>query len=78
MKEENIKKYFWDVDFKSLKLKNKRIYILKRLLEYGDQKAIKWAWLNFSKQEWNDALKSREVSPATKNFWSALLRLKRK
>lgn len=72
-----LKKYFWDVDFKTLDYKKDRIYILKRLLEYGNSRAISWAWKKYAKRDWREALKSREVSPMTKNFWRLLIDFKK-
>lgn len=69
----HIKKYFWEIDTKKLDLKKRKVYILKRLLEYGDPRAISWAWKTFAKKDWNESLKSREISPITKDFWKSLL-----
>lgn len=72
-----IKKYFWDINTNKLDLNKRKIYILKRLLEYGNPRAINWAWKTFSKKDWLEALKSREVSRPVKNFWESLLLQKR-
>lgn len=77
MLPKNIKKYFWDIDTEKIDLNERRIYILKRLVEYGDPAAISWAWKTFSKKDWFFALKSREVSLSTKNFWASLLSFKK-
>lgn len=77
MLPKNFKQYFWEIDTQKLDFKKRKIYILKRLLEYGDPRAISWAWKTFSKKDWKSALKSREVSLVTKNFWSSLLSLKK-
>lgn len=78
MVENILKKYFWDVDFKELDLNKDQVYILKRILEYGDERAVAWAWKNFGKKYWVEALKSREVSPVTRNFWTSLVAFKNK
>lgn len=72
-----IKKYFWEVDTNDLDPKKWKIYILTRLLEYGSPKAISWAWKSFSKKDWIKALKSREISLITKNFWLPILSKKK-
>lgn len=77
MLPKDLKKYFWEIDAERLDIGKKRIYVLKRLLEYGDPDAISWAWKNFSKKDWLTALKSREVSLLTKKFWISLLSLKK-
>jgi len=38
---EFLKKYFWDVDFSKLDKEAYSQFIIERILEYGDQKAIK-------------------------------------
>lgn len=74
---EAVKKYFWEVDSDKLDFKKRKVYILKRLLEYGNPKALSWAWKTFSKKDWLEALESREVSRSVKNFWKSLLSQKR-
>jgi hypothetical protein len=78
MIKAELKKYFWDVDFKNLDINKRKIYVLRRLLEYGNPDAIRWIWKNFTKKDWSDALKGREISLSTKNFWRTLIRLKTK
>ena len=78
MKTAMLKKYFWDIDFENLDVNKRKIYVLRRLLEYGDSDAIRWAWKKFTKHDWRIALKGKEISPATKNFWATLISLKSK
>lgn len=66
--------YFWEIDQKKLDVAKREHYILTRLLEYGDQDAIRWAWRNFGKQAWQEALRSRDVSKRTRLFWESLVR----
>lgn len=68
-----LKKYFWEVDTKKLDPEKHPEYVIARILEYGNTRAIKWAWLNFSKKHWRSALKLREVSPKSKSFWLPIL-----
>ncbi|MFH1288359.1 MAG: hypothetical protein ABII25_06650 [bacterium] len=71
-----LKKYFWDVSFEKIDLKKSRAYIVKRLLEYGDGKAIKWMWHNFEKTEVKDVLSnSRGFSVKSANFWALILNI---
>jgi len=72
-----IKKYFWEVDTKKLDPRKYPEYVIARILEYGDPRAIKWIWQSFSKKEWLAALKLREVSRKTKIFWPPLLSRKK-
>jgi len=70
---ENIKKYFWEADKGKLNLAANSVYIAKRLIELGRPEAIKWAWKNLSRNDWQIALRSRDVSSTTKNFWQSFL-----
>ena len=72
-----LKKYFWEVDTRKLDPQKRPEYIVARILEFGDPSAIKWIWRSFSKKEWRAALKLREVSGKTRNFWSPLLSRKK-
>lgn len=73
-----LKKYFWDVDFKKIDLGKDRIYILKRILEYGNEDAVKWMWRNFKKSEIKFALCNfRGYSLKSANFWAFILGIKR-
>ena len=73
-----VKKYFWEVDADKIDFNKRRVYILKRLLEYGNPKVVGWAWRIFSKKNWLEALRSREISPMTRDFWLSLLSKKKK
>lgn len=66
-----VKKYFWEIDTDKLDIYKDKPYITTRLLEYGDQNAIKWLLLNMSKQRIKQSLlKTREISQKSANFWS--------
>lgn len=66
----NIKKYLWDTDLKSFSFGNSSL-LIERLLEFGDEKAIKWLFQNFSKENIILILKkSRKISPKTGNFFA--------
>lgn len=69
-----LKEYFWDVDFNKLDFVERKIYILKRILEYGDEKAVAWMWKNFKKQEIRQSLTGfRSYSQKSANFWALIL-----
>jgi hypothetical protein len=71
-----LKKYFWDIDFNTLDLKKDHFYIITRLLEYGNIKAIRWLFKNTSQSKIKETiLKSRELSPKTVNFWNLFFNL---
>jgi len=75
---KSLQKYFWEVEFKKIDLDNRRVYVLKRILEYGDEKAVRWMWKNFKKEEIKDALSNfRGYSLKTANFWAVILDIKK-
>lgn len=71
-----LKQYFWDVDFKSIDLQKSKILILKRILEIGDIKAVKWLIKHYSKEDIkNLILTSDDLTPKTANFWAFYLQV---
>jgi hypothetical protein len=69
-------KYFWDVEFKKMDFDDHKLYILKRILEYGDREAVAWMWKNFKKEEIKNALCNfRGYSLKTANFWAFILKI---
>ena len=73
-----LKKYFWDVDFTKINADKSKVYVLKRILEYGDSRAVQWMWKNFKKKDVKNTLcESRGFSQKTANFWAFLLNIPR-
>ncbi len=71
---EFLSKYFWDVEFRQIDLEKRRVYVLRRILEYGDERAVAWMWKNFEKSEIKNVLcKFRGYSKKSANFWTLLL-----
>ncbi len=71
-----LEQYFWDVDFKKLTFQKSKTFILKRVLDRGDDKAVKWLLKHYSKEDITQLLlTSRDLSPKTANFWADLLSL---
>ena len=71
--------YFWDIDAFKLNPSKRPDYIIQRLLEMGDIKAIRWVRRNFSKRQIEENLcQSRQLTQKTANFWSLLLGVKKK
>jgi len=68
-----LKKYFWDVAFEKLNLETHPEFILERILEYGDEKAVKWMKETFSRDEIANILfHFRGISPKTANYWALI------
>jgi len=71
---EFLRSYFWDVKFEDLDLKKSRTFILKRVLDRGDTKALSWVRQNYTNQEIEKLLlTTRDISPKTANFWALFL-----
>jgi len=74
----DLKKYFWDVNFTELKPQGKQVYIIKRILEYGDKPAIDWMFKNFKRSEIKNALCNfRGYSQKSANYWAFILNIKK-
>ncbi|HLD38456.1 MAG: hypothetical protein A3D75_01590 [Candidatus Levybacteria bacterium RIFCSPHIGHO2_02_FULL_37_18] len=71
---QNFKKYFWDTDFNSLNIEKHKKYIIERILELGDDEAVKWLNNVFKKDEIINTLKtSRTISRKSLNFWNLII-----
>ena len=75
---QSLKKYFWDVNPLTLNKKIHPQFIIERILEYGDEKALKWLRENFTLNEIKSILyKSKNLSRKSANFWQFIFNLKR-
>ncbi len=73
-----LEKYFWEVEFKKIDLEKYRIYVLRRLLDYGDEEAISWMWKNFTEAEIKNILYNyRDLSLKSANFWAVIVDVKK-
>lgn len=65
-----LKKYFWDCDFKELTIEKYPKFIIERILNYGKEKEIKWLRENIEEDYFkNVALTSRRLDRKTANYW---------
>lgn len=71
-----LKQYFWDVDFEKLELETSKTFILKRVLDRGNDKALKWLLKHYTKNDIRELLlTTRDLSAKTANFWADLLNI---
>lgn len=71
---QNIKRFFWDIDFSKLDFEKNSEYVIARILEYGDPEAIKWLFETYDKKTIKKVLMNqRGFSKKTANFWSKIL-----
>jgi len=74
MDQKNIRKYFWDVDFKKMNLKDRTFFVIERILEMGDKKATSWMFKNYGGNEITNVLNSsRRLSKRSQNYWKLIL-----
>lgn len=66
--------YFWETDFASLRLPERQTYVIERVLEYGDDRAIRWLKATFTPETIADVVRhSRRISENTANLWALML-----
>ena len=74
-----LKQYFWDIDFAKLDYRIHPRFVIERILEYGNEKAIRWMKQNFTKDDVAYVLfHLRGVSPKSANFWALIFGIDRK
>lgn len=75
---EELKKYFWDTEFKELDMRKNKRYIISRLYCYGDLKALRWIKENYSNKDIEDvARNSRNLKPLVANYLRQQFNLKK-
>jgi hypothetical protein len=75
-KEENIPRaFFWDSDLARLDLQENKEYIIERVLDLGDDKAVRWLFSNYPRSDIEEVLAaSRRISRKSSNYWSIILK----
>ena len=70
--------FFWEIDFARLQLSEREDYIIERLLEYGDDRAIHWLKATFPPEVIARVVRrSRCLSRNTANLWGLMLNIPR-
>jgi len=80
MKQETLpiflQKYFWDVNFSDVKKVENSQFIIERILEHGNKRAISWLFKNYFHKEIKEVIyKTRFLSPRSLFFWTIFLNL---
>ena len=74
----SLKKYFWDADVPGITGANAP-YVIERILEYGDIRAVRWLFTHATKAQIRGTLmKLRGFSPQTVNFSRIVLDIDKK
>ena len=67
---EYLRPFFWDVDFRNLSVKDSSYFIISRLMEHGDEAAMRFLLKTFHPAEMIHVLKSsRSLSRRSRTFW---------
>ncbi|HIE53138.1 MAG TPA: hypothetical protein EYP85_15410 [Armatimonadetes bacterium] len=75
---ESLHRYFWDVKAETLDADRYAQFVMERLLEYGDEEALRWLYKRFGRQRIREVVcHSRRLSRRTANFWRLLLDIPR-
>ncbi|HTD53926.1 MAG TPA: hypothetical protein VK670_00985 [Silvibacterium sp.] len=62
---------FWDTDLNAFKPEAYPDYTIFRVLEYGDEEAVRWMRRTFAEAEIRRVLSTeRRLSPKSANFWA--------
>lgn len=76
---EFLRPLFWDVDFDQLRIPGHERYIIERILELGDDVAVRWAWCTFGPEAITQTVRrSRAISPNTASLWALILGIPRR
>lgn len=69
----HIQKYFWDINSKGLEPKRYPEYVMERILEFGDKKAVDWLKKTYGERKIKNTLGKLKLSSKSKNYWKQTL-----
>ncbi len=71
MLPENLHRYFWENKPDDIDQAKHSAYIIERLLEHGNDEAVRWVITTYSRSEVAEVvLQSKRISRKTGNFWA--------
>lgn len=74
-----LKPYFWEIDFKRLDADKYPRYVIERILDYGDESALRWLGKNFALSEVRKVVcQTRALSMRSVYFWVTVLGVDKK
>ncbi len=72
----SLHRYFWDIDVRKLNPQSRPQYVIQRLLEIGDDEAVRWVRKNYSEEQIRETIRERRgFSPKTAQFWASFLKI---
>jgi hypothetical protein len=73
-----LKPFFWESPLARIHPRRHWFYIIERLIEYGDDRAIHWLKRRYSPEEIAEVVRaSRAISRNTANLWALILKIPR-
>lgn len=73
-----LKPYFWETDLSRINRRRHEFYLIERVIEYGDDRAIRWLRHNYRPAQIARVVRSsRAISPNTANLWALTLKIPR-
>jgi len=74
MIDKSLHAFFWDADPSQIDTRKNKAYIIERLLELGDERAVHWLFSTYSLEEIRRVLNnSRSLFPKSRRFWEIML-----
>ena len=71
---EFLRFFFWDVEFKELEVEKHAFLVIKRVLDRGNLRDIRWLVATYGKDEIKKVImETRDLSRPTGNFWADIL-----
>ncbi len=65
---------FWDVDPKTIDPEKNAVYIIERILDFGDDKEVRWMWEYYQKDLIRKVVEtSRVLLPKSRALWELLV-----
>ncbi len=73
---EYLRSYFWDVAFEELEIKTHSFLVIKRVLDRGNLRDIRWLVKTYGKDTLKKGVKeTKDLARPTGNFWADMLDL---
>ncbi len=65
---------FWDVDPKTIDPEKNAVYVIERILDFGNDEEVRWMWNYYDHALLKQVVHtSRVLFPATRSLWTLLL-----
>jgi hypothetical protein len=67
---KNLSRYFWDIDYKKLDFDKGKVFIIKRVVEYGDDKDMNFLIEMYGVKDIKKVICSYRFSPKSAGYWA--------